>query len=151
MFGHSDVVKQLIAAGSDITWKNQSGYTALQVARQQNFTSVVEYLEERRACNRSRTNSKQFNRITCWIHIWRISSRLLFISFDATTTKIRIAQNQTCWLTNDHFVYNINSFETLKKKLLLLVLQLIHCQMSNVYKKKQKNIGAKISKPNAIN
>ena len=65
MFGHIDVVKQLIAAGSDITWRNQSGYTALQVARQQNFTSVIEYLEERRACTRSRTNSKQFNRITC--------------------------------------------------------------------------------------
>lgn len=59
MFGHVDVVKQLIAAGSDLTWKNQSGFTALQVARQQNFTNVVEYLEERRALNRS----KQSNRI----------------------------------------------------------------------------------------
>lgn len=66
MFGHIDCVKQLVAAGSDITWKNQSGYTALQAARQQNFTSVVEYLEERRAYNRSRTNSRQFSRINCW-------------------------------------------------------------------------------------
>lgn len=63
MFGHVDVVKQLVAAGSDITWKNQSGFTALQVARQQNFTSVIEYLEERRAHNRS--YSKQVNRINC--------------------------------------------------------------------------------------
>lgn len=63
MFGHVDVVKQLIAAGSDITWKNRNGYTALQVARQQNFTTVVDYLEERRALNR--TQMKQVNRITC--------------------------------------------------------------------------------------
>lgn len=63
MFGHVAVVKQLVAAGSDITWKNQSGYTALQVARQQNFTSAIEYLEERRAYNRS--HSKQVNRIHC--------------------------------------------------------------------------------------
>lgn len=63
MFGHVDVVKQLVAAGSDITWKNQSGYTALQAARQQNFTMVVDYLEERRAINR--THQKQLNRITC--------------------------------------------------------------------------------------
>lgn len=48
MFGHLPVVKQLIAAGSDIHWKNQDGLTPLQVARQQNFTSVVEYLEDRR-------------------------------------------------------------------------------------------------------
>lgn len=63
MFGHVDVVKQLVAAGCDLTWKNQSGYTASQVARQQNFTTVVEYLEERRALNRS--HSKQLNRINC--------------------------------------------------------------------------------------
>lgn len=63
MFGHVDVVKQLVAAGSDLTWKNQHGYTALQVARQQNFTTVVDYLEERRALNRS--HMKQFNRIAC--------------------------------------------------------------------------------------
>lgn len=63
MFGHVDVVKQLIAAGSDITWNNRNGYTALQVARQQNFTTVVDYLEERRALNR--TQMKQVNRITC--------------------------------------------------------------------------------------
>lgn len=63
MFGHLDVVKQLVAAGSDITWKNQSGCTALQVARQQNYTSVVEYLEERRAMNRAHV--KQFNQISC--------------------------------------------------------------------------------------
>lgn len=63
MFGHVDVVKQLVAAGSDLTWKNQHGYTALQVARQQNFTSVVDYLEDRRTLNRSHV--KQFNRISC--------------------------------------------------------------------------------------
>lgn len=63
MFGHLDVVKQLVAAGSDTTWKNQNGYTALQVARQQNFTTVVEYLEEYRTLNRS--HMKQLNRITC--------------------------------------------------------------------------------------
>lgn len=49
MFGHLPVVKQLIAAGSDISLKNRDGLTPLQVARQQNYTSVVEYLEERRA------------------------------------------------------------------------------------------------------
>lgn len=63
MFGHLPVVKQLVAAGSDIMWKNQDGYTALQVARQQNFTSVVEYLEERRKLYN--TIMKQTNRITC--------------------------------------------------------------------------------------
>lgn len=63
MFGHLDCVKQLVAAGSDLTWKNQNGYTALQVARQQNFTTVVEYLEERRVINRA--HMKQFKQITC--------------------------------------------------------------------------------------
>lgn len=60
MFGHLPVVKQLVAAGSDIMWKNQDGLTALQVAKQQNFTSVVEYLDERRALR-----TKQHNRINC--------------------------------------------------------------------------------------
>lgn len=63
MFGHLPVVKQLVAAGSDIMWKNQDGYTALQVARQQNFTSVVDYLKERRELYYTRM--KQTNRITC--------------------------------------------------------------------------------------
>ena len=63
MFGHLDVVKQLVAAGSDIAWKNKNGCTALQVARQQNYTTVVEYLEERRCLNRAHV--KQFNRIAC--------------------------------------------------------------------------------------
>lgn len=49
MFGHLPVVKQLIAAGSDISWKNSDGLTPLQVARQQNFSCVIDYLEERRA------------------------------------------------------------------------------------------------------
>lgn len=60
MFGHLPVVKQLVAAGSDIMWKNQDGLTALQVAKQQNYTSVVEYLEERRI---QRMN--HHNRISC--------------------------------------------------------------------------------------
>lgn len=63
MFGHLDVVKQLVAAGCDLSWKNHTGYTALQVARQQNYGTVVEYLEERRAYNR--THLKQLNRINC--------------------------------------------------------------------------------------
>lgn len=62
MFGHLPVVKQLVAAGSDIMWKNQDGYTALQVARQQNFTSVVEYLDERR--KQYYTRIKQANRVS---------------------------------------------------------------------------------------
>lgn len=61
MFGYLPVVKQLVAAGSDIMWKNQNGLTAMQVAKQQNFTSVVEYLDERRA-----QRMKQHNRINCW-------------------------------------------------------------------------------------
>lgn len=63
MFGHLGVVKQLVGAGSDITWKNQNGLTALQVARQQNYLTVVDYLEERRALHRAQ--NKQVNRITC--------------------------------------------------------------------------------------
>lgn len=63
MFGHLGVVKQLVAAGSDITWKNQNGLTALQTARQQNYLTVVDYLEERRALHRAQ--NKQVNRITC--------------------------------------------------------------------------------------
>lgn len=59
MFGHLPVVKQLIAVGSDISWKNQDGWTPLQVARQQNFTSVVEYLEDRR-----NATTHTFNRST---------------------------------------------------------------------------------------
>lgn len=47
MFGHLPVVKQLVAAGSDISWKNQEGFTPLQVARQEKYCAVVEYLEER--------------------------------------------------------------------------------------------------------
>lgn len=56
MFGHLPVVKQLVAAGSDISWKNRDGYTASQVARQQNFTSVVDYLDERRAIINAKKN-----------------------------------------------------------------------------------------------
>lgn len=59
MFGHLPVVKQLIAAGSDLSWKNHDGYTPLQVARQQNFTGVVEYLEERRALLKVRGSRSQ--------------------------------------------------------------------------------------------
>lgn len=47
MFGHMTVVKQLIAAGTDITQINQDGLTALQVARQQKYTSICEYLQDR--------------------------------------------------------------------------------------------------------
>lgn len=47
MFGHLPVVKQLIAAGSDCMQRNRDGLTPLQAARQQNYTSVVEYLAER--------------------------------------------------------------------------------------------------------
>lgn len=64
MFGNLPVVKQLVAAGSDINWKNQDGWTALQVAKQQNFTSVVDYLEERRALYHSRIKQNN-NRVTC--------------------------------------------------------------------------------------
>lgn len=64
MFGNLPVVKQLVAAGSDINWKNQDGWTALQVAKQQNFTSVVDYLEERRAQHNSRIKQNH-NRVTC--------------------------------------------------------------------------------------
>lgn len=47
MFGHLPVVKQLIAAGSDYTRRNRDGLTPMQVAKQQNYCSVVEYLEDR--------------------------------------------------------------------------------------------------------
>jgi len=58
MFGHLPVVKQLIAAGSDISWKNRDGLTPLQVARQQNYTSVTDYLEERRAIGTKYSNHR---------------------------------------------------------------------------------------------
>lgn len=47
MFGHLPVVKQLLTAGSNLTMKNQDGLTPLQVAKQQKFITVVEYLSER--------------------------------------------------------------------------------------------------------
>lgn len=47
MFGHLPVVKQLIAAGSDMTRKNRDGLTPLQVAKQQNYNTVVDYLDDR--------------------------------------------------------------------------------------------------------
>uniref|UniRef100_A0A182YFX8 ANK_REP_REGION domain-containing protein n=1 Tax=Anopheles stephensi TaxID=30069 RepID=A0A182YFX8_ANOST len=46
MFGHLPIVKQLVAAGSDCTVPNQDGYTPLQIARQQKFASVHQYLKE---------------------------------------------------------------------------------------------------------
>lgn len=58
MFGHLPVVKQLIAAGSDISWKNRDQLTPLQVARQQNYTSVTDYLEERRAIGTKYSNHR---------------------------------------------------------------------------------------------
>ena len=47
MFGHLTVVKQLIAAGADILQENSNGYTALQVARMQNYSAICDYLQER--------------------------------------------------------------------------------------------------------
>lgn len=47
MFGHLPVVKQLLAAGSDIKLKNNDGLTAVQVARQSKYVMVVDYLKER--------------------------------------------------------------------------------------------------------
>lgn len=58
MFGHLPVVKQLIAAGSDITRRNRDGLTPLQVARQQNYCSVVEYLDDRIRSLRAARNTK---------------------------------------------------------------------------------------------
>ncbi len=46
MFGHLPVVKQLIASGSEFR-KNRDGLTPLDVARQQNHWTVIEYLEEK--------------------------------------------------------------------------------------------------------
>lgn len=40
-------MKQLIAAGSDLVLKNQDNLTALQVAKQQKYTNVVDYLLEK--------------------------------------------------------------------------------------------------------
>lgn len=61
MFGHLPVVKQLVAAGTDISWKNRDGLTAVQVAKQQKFTSVVDYLEERRATNNAKVSKGKAN------------------------------------------------------------------------------------------
>lgn len=47
LFGHLPIVKQLIAAGSDLVIRNQDGLTALQVAKQQKYVYVVEYLLEK--------------------------------------------------------------------------------------------------------
>jgi ankyrin repeat protein len=47
MFGHLPIVKQLMAAGSDLMIKNQDHLTALQVAKQQKYIYVVEYLLEK--------------------------------------------------------------------------------------------------------
>lgn len=47
LFGHLPIVKQLIAAGSDLMLKNQDGLSSLQVAKQQKYVYVVEYLLEK--------------------------------------------------------------------------------------------------------
>lgn len=47
MFGHLAVVKQLVAAGSDLMRRNQDGLTAYHVAKQQKYTTVADYLEEK--------------------------------------------------------------------------------------------------------
>lgn len=47
LFGHLPIVKQLIAAGSDLMLKNQDGLSAIQVAKQQKYIYVVEYLLEK--------------------------------------------------------------------------------------------------------
>ena len=47
LFGHLPIVKQLMAAGSDLMIKNQDHLTALHVARQQKYIYVVEYLMEK--------------------------------------------------------------------------------------------------------
>lgn len=47
LFGHLPIVKQLISAGSDLVIKNQDGLTALQIAKQQKYIYVVEYLLEK--------------------------------------------------------------------------------------------------------
>ncbi|ETN62064.1 hypothetical protein AND_006257 [Anopheles darlingi] len=47
MFGHLPIVKQLVGAGCDCGVKNQDGYTPLQLARQQQYASVYQYLKER--------------------------------------------------------------------------------------------------------
>lgn len=40
-------MKQLIAAGSDLMLKNQDGLTALQIAKQQKYVYVIDYLLEK--------------------------------------------------------------------------------------------------------
>lgn len=47
LFGHLPIVKELILAGSDLMIKNQDNLTALQVAKQQKYIYVVEYLMEK--------------------------------------------------------------------------------------------------------
>lgn len=47
LFGHLPIVKLLIKSGSDLMLKNQDGLTALQVAKQQKYLNVVEYLMEK--------------------------------------------------------------------------------------------------------
>lgn len=47
MFGYLTVVKQLVAAGSDIRLRNKDNYTALQVAQMEQYGSIVNYLQER--------------------------------------------------------------------------------------------------------
>lgn len=47
MFGYLTVVKQLVAAGSDILLRNSDNRTALEVAQMQQYSSIVGYLQER--------------------------------------------------------------------------------------------------------
>ena len=47
LFGHLPIVKQLIAAGSDLMIKNQDRLTPLTIAKQQKYVYVVEYLMEK--------------------------------------------------------------------------------------------------------
>ncbi|XP_055588726.1 ankyrin repeat domain-containing protein 29, partial [Uranotaenia lowii] len=47
LFSHLPVVKQLVAAGAEISLKNQENLSALQIARQQKNHGVYQYLKER--------------------------------------------------------------------------------------------------------
>lgn len=52
LFGHLPVVKQLVAAGSPLTIRNQDGMTPSQLSREEKHMDVYSYLREKEMAQR---------------------------------------------------------------------------------------------------
>ena len=51
IFGHSEIVEQLVDGGADVTAKNQFGFTPLAIAKKNKHADIVQYLKENGAAD----------------------------------------------------------------------------------------------------